>query len=203
MFQLKNIKYFQAMSEETHCYTASLYLNNCKVGEVKNAGHGGCDDVYYENEGARAAVENALAKLEPPKRTDREKAELIRSRITRLSEIGDCSYDPVMCQEPDHVLIENHADLLEKDWMNPDLESICCDLMNKWLWEKDLKRAMAKRVLFTRTDGDGIYQTAAARNAKERDHWAGQLREKIKNVDQVLNCMPIGEAVKLYMERVQ
>ncbi|WP_298938013.1 hypothetical protein [uncultured Ruegeria sp.] len=41
--ELKNIKYAAFASEETSCYTASLYVDGKKIGEVSNDGKGGCD----------------------------------------------------------------------------------------------------------------------------------------------------------------
>lgn len=35
------------MSEETNCFSADVYLDNKKVGLVKNAGHGGCNFYYW------------------------------------------------------------------------------------------------------------------------------------------------------------
>jgi hypothetical protein len=40
---LRNIKHMESLSEETNCYTASLYLDGVKIAEVGNHGHGGCD----------------------------------------------------------------------------------------------------------------------------------------------------------------
>jgi hypothetical protein len=40
---LKNVKYFAPMSQETHCYTASVYFDGVRVGTTENNGHGGCD----------------------------------------------------------------------------------------------------------------------------------------------------------------
>ena len=42
--ELKNIKRIAWMSEETHCYQATLYVDGVKWGVVSNQGHGGCDD---------------------------------------------------------------------------------------------------------------------------------------------------------------
>lgn len=42
--QLKGIKHFAELSEETHCYAASLYIDGKKVGRVSNSGRGGADD---------------------------------------------------------------------------------------------------------------------------------------------------------------
>jgi hypothetical protein len=41
--ELKNIQYAAFNSEETHCYSASLYVDGQRVGVVGNQGHGGGD----------------------------------------------------------------------------------------------------------------------------------------------------------------
>ena len=43
---LKNIKHMASLSEETHCYSADLYVEGVKWGEVSNRGHGGPDDFH-------------------------------------------------------------------------------------------------------------------------------------------------------------
>lgn len=40
-WQLKNVKTLAAMSQETECFEASLYVDGKRVGTVGNAGHGG------------------------------------------------------------------------------------------------------------------------------------------------------------------
>lgn len=42
--ELKQIKFSEAMSEETNAFTADLYINGKKVGYCRNSGHGGCTD---------------------------------------------------------------------------------------------------------------------------------------------------------------
>ena len=41
--ELKNIKYFASGSQETPCYTATLYIDGKKAVYVDNDGHGACD----------------------------------------------------------------------------------------------------------------------------------------------------------------
>lgn len=43
---LKNVKYMASLSEETHCYSADVWIDGKKMFGMKNAGHGGCDEVY-------------------------------------------------------------------------------------------------------------------------------------------------------------
>lgn len=44
--QLKNIKFSEALSEETNAFTADLYIDGKKVGYCRNDGRGGCTDYY-------------------------------------------------------------------------------------------------------------------------------------------------------------
>ena len=41
--ELKNIKYYASMSEETDCYEAMLYVEGKRLGRVHNDGRGGSD----------------------------------------------------------------------------------------------------------------------------------------------------------------
>ena len=45
--QLKKIKIYDELSEETICFTAELYADGKKVATVKNDGRGGSTDVYF------------------------------------------------------------------------------------------------------------------------------------------------------------
>jgi hypothetical protein len=55
MIELKNIRTNAILSEETHCYSADLWLHGKKIGVVSNAGHGGCDDFHGPQEAWNAA----------------------------------------------------------------------------------------------------------------------------------------------------
>ena len=44
--ELKKVKFFDAMSEETPCFTAELWDDGKHVAYVKNSGHGGGNNVY-------------------------------------------------------------------------------------------------------------------------------------------------------------
>lgn len=45
VFSLKNFKYIDSLSEETNCFTASLYVNGQKFAFCKNSGRGGSTDI--------------------------------------------------------------------------------------------------------------------------------------------------------------
>ena len=46
--QLKAIKHYPSMSEETYCYEANLYILDVKICRVHNRGRGGADDFDFE-----------------------------------------------------------------------------------------------------------------------------------------------------------
>lgn len=47
--ELKNIKYAEFASEETHCFEGKLYVNGKHVADLSNDGHGGADYVYWKD----------------------------------------------------------------------------------------------------------------------------------------------------------
>jgi hypothetical protein len=44
--ELKNVKFYESMSEETNCFQADLFINGKKIAYVKNTGQGGCTDYH-------------------------------------------------------------------------------------------------------------------------------------------------------------
>jgi hypothetical protein len=47
--EVKNVKFVEAFSEETFCFTASIRVDGKKVGEASNRGHGGNTDLMYKD----------------------------------------------------------------------------------------------------------------------------------------------------------
>ena len=44
--ELKNVKYSEFASHETHCYEASIYIDGKKAGTAHNNGYGASTDIY-------------------------------------------------------------------------------------------------------------------------------------------------------------
>ena len=57
--QIRNLKINKTFSEETLCFVASLYIDDNKVADVRNDGHGGSHYMHWINGGLRAAFEVA------------------------------------------------------------------------------------------------------------------------------------------------
>lgn len=55
---VRNVKTFEAGSEETLCFTATVYVDGVKAFTAKNDGHGGCN-FYYPVDGKRALLNAA------------------------------------------------------------------------------------------------------------------------------------------------
>jgi hypothetical protein len=54
--ELKNIKIVNALSDETICYTASLYLDGKKIADLSNRGCGGCDEQNFKDRAVERLV---------------------------------------------------------------------------------------------------------------------------------------------------
>lgn len=59
--ELKNIRVYERLSEETNAFTATLYVNKYRVAECRNDGHGGCTliDVRYNDKTAKELYSQA------------------------------------------------------------------------------------------------------------------------------------------------
>lgn len=60
--ELKNVKEFRAMSRETICFHASVYINGVNAGTVENDGHGGCNSYNIHEAHFKQLTEAAKAK---------------------------------------------------------------------------------------------------------------------------------------------
>ena len=91
-FQLKAIKFYESMSEETNCFQGKLYINNKYVADVKNTGQGGNTDVYHLNKLTGSIISEAEKYLshQPKKKCDVYDFEYIR---TIESEVDDLFAD--------------------------------------------------------------------------------------------------------------
>ena len=86
------------------------------------------------------------------------------------------------------------------EWAAPDdAEIIFGKLLNTWLQERDLKRAMSRRILFRR---DGRLMETNAHSAAELKARLGQtdLAAKLR-AEVILNLLPFADASAIYRAR--
>jgi len=71
--QIKNLRTMESLSEETLCYSATVYVDGVRAFTASNRGHGGCDDYRHVSEVGKGLLEQAekYAKALPPKLSDK------------------------------------------------------------------------------------------------------------------------------------
>lgn len=62
---LKNVKFFSSLSEETNCFTATVYFDGKKIGDCRNDGRGGSTHLYFSDRGKEAEVISYCNSLPP------------------------------------------------------------------------------------------------------------------------------------------
>ncbi|TWI15515.1 hypothetical protein [Sphingobacterium siyangense] len=57
--ELKNVKHFPSLSQETEAFTASLYIDGKHAGFAENTGHGGSTDYYGKDAKGKVLIKQA------------------------------------------------------------------------------------------------------------------------------------------------
>lgn len=164
--ELKTIKYAAFASQETSCYSATLFVDGEKWGTVGNDGHGGADyfhGVAGRNYGHLAILNKRIAETYPK--------------------------------------VELGQDLGEID---PTLETVCGDLLITHLAAKDLARAFKTKLVYTRSDQDGVWETPLKQNGRLFTHEvvAAGLRPRVPDLVS-LNALPFEEALTIYRAKAK
>lgn len=63
-YTLKNVKFHEEMSEETNCFSATIYCYGKKIGTVQNSGTGGSHEYRFEHQADWKALDK-YAKQQP------------------------------------------------------------------------------------------------------------------------------------------
>lgn len=85
--------------------------------------------------------------------------------------------------------------------LQPDGEWLVGKALTDWVLLRDMKRALRNRVLYTRNDKPGLFQTRVLKPAQlQQALTASDIRQKW-HVQVFLNTLPEGEAFSLYREQ--
>ena len=82
---IKNLKIVQALSEETLCFTATLWLDGAKAATVTNRGHGGPNDYHFDDPTVRDQF-GAWCKAQPLEFKFEEMDQIVDRIITKMDE---------------------------------------------------------------------------------------------------------------------
>ena len=159
--ELKAIQFSEFASRETHCFTASLFVDGRRWGTVSNDGCGGADN-FHGVDGRTYAHINIL----------NERIAATYPKVDLGEGLGTVS---------------------------ASLELICADLVTTFLLSKDLKRALSKNLLFTRSDKAGVFQIPLTQKGRPYSHDAVARAVQADKPGFVsLNALPFEEALAIY-----
>lgn len=158
--ELKNIKHSEFASQETHCYQASLYVDNKRIGIVSNDGHGGSDMFM------------------PTKPEDRD----------------------VYAKACEYLAEQATEEWIKEARSSVAMEIFCGDAVNDWLYERDLKKTLKRRICYVHAgkESDGIYQLKA-KFKPTQENFDSIKRSRPEWV--LLNTMPLSEALRIWKEQ--
>jgi len=151
--ELKKIKFYEKLSEETNCYVADLYIDNIHTAYVENRGRGGNTDIRW----ARKHEGDGL-------------------RITQAEEY--CKTLPDV--EGLKINLEFHVDLLLEDYLKAknqarlkkDMEKgVCCGNENHYFiqwFKRGGKKIPISELLQSEKDTDYLCKTI--RRLREENH---------------------------------
>jgi len=129
--ELKSVKFNAHFSRETHCFTATVYLDGKRIMKVENDGNGGAHN-YYPFHG--------------------QSKESFRTMLDEAQEKAYESLDDSVREEYKSLLINNpYAKSTALEW-------VITELLNEDLCLKDMRRLLKSKVaVFDESDGK-IYQ---------------------------------------------
>jgi hypothetical protein len=163
--ELKNIKFYGSMSEETYCFEATLYVDGKKVTRVSNRGTGGCHEYGF---GWREEEKlDKWCKANLPKWKMYEQAYLE----------GHPKFDP----NGKHEFIDT------------SLEKHITDLVFKHLVDKDVKRTLKKIAFIKSPSNKQVYMMGTVAQAKERGDQLREKILQDYPTAIILNDLPIEE----------
>lgn len=63
--ELRNVKVIKSLSEETPCFTANIWIDGRKAGDVRNHGTGGANEVWFADREVQMAFDAFVAAMPP------------------------------------------------------------------------------------------------------------------------------------------
>jgi hypothetical protein len=164
-FELKNVQYLAANSRDSHCFSATLYVDGKRFCLVSDDGWGGETRFEPFSHGKYGQLQSKLREFD---------AELLQEFGSETHERGDGSTFTMQ---------------------NEKVEYIVCNLVNDFLLDRDIKRDLSKRVLWQEEGTTGVLQTQCARNKETLNKWIEQVadREEVTEVLNLLPIEKVRE----------
>ena len=186
--ELKNLSLNTSMSEETHCFRATVYLNGKRMFCADNRGRGGSNDYYPLSHGGldHHLLEKGREEFDEAMSLAREEAKRYTLKKIELGEDLQWAIDAFGDGKSDELI----------DWL-------ITDLINEQLTLKEMRKVMKKKVIVYDPKSNDILELGKDKPTDEvlgkyKNHFA--TRSEIKNAkDWVwLNTIPEAEAYKYW-----
>ena len=186
--ELKNLSLNTSMSEETHCFRATVYLNGKRMFCADNRGRGGSNDYYPLSHGGldHHLLEKGREEFDEAMSLAREEAKQYTLKKIELGEDLQWAIDAFGDGKSDELI----------DWL-------IADLINEQLTLKEMRKVMKKKVIVYDPKSNDILELGKDKPTDEvlgkyKNHFA--TRSEIKNAkDWVwLNTIPEAEDYKYW-----
>ena len=178
--ELKNLSHNASLSEETHCFRASVYINGKRMFTASNGGNGGSNFYSPSDFGkGKEAFEEAMAiAREEARQYTLKKIELGEDLQWAIDAFGDGKSDELI------------------DWL-------ITDLINEQLTLKEMRKVMKKKVIVYDPKGNDILHLGRDKPTDEilekyKNHFATKSDEKNVKDWIWLNTIPEAEAYKYW-----
>lgn len=129
---LKNVKHSAFASQETHCFEASVYLDNKRVARAHNDGHGGMTFVDFESKELEKKTMAYIAEVNP----------------NAVDKYEDCVKEDRPWPYPDNWF------KIFSMTKHQVLECIIDDAVTDWLITKDIKNDLRHRWVCVKKNSD-------------------------------------------------
>jgi hypothetical protein len=163
--ELRKITHNAKLSEETNAFTAQIWVDGAYFCDVMNQGHGG-PDIHSVPKGG-VGFQERLRALE----------ETVKRDFPKI----DVSY--------------LHRKPAGTEMMDASLETVVGGLLEDYLTIRDMKRRLAKNVVYQVPGKKGLYQMALRGRPADEVIRAVKTHQK---VERTLNEMPLEEALVLW-----
>ena len=193
--ELKNLSLNTSMSEETHCFRATVYLNGKRMFCADNRGRGGSNDYYPLSHGGldHHLLEKGREEFDEAMSLAREEAKQYTLKKIELGEDLQWAIDAFASEDEDGNPSQSNELI---DWL-------IADLINEQLTLKEMRKVMKKKVIVYDPKSNDILELGKDKPTDEilekyKDHFILQRTDKNAKDWVWLNTIPEAEAYKYW-----
>ena len=190
---IKNLKTAAFASQETLCFSATVYVDGKAFCTVRNEGTGGpnmFEALPLGKDPLEVAIQALAVRLRPASVATRQEADQQNEAAGMTAE--RLGWDAWWKAREEGKVVVTHWEAFE---------DAVDDAVTDAVSSRDLKRSLKNRVLLTCEGERGVFQTKAMTpDALKRALADPALRERL-GAEEILNLLPFEKALSIYKER--